>query len=185
MAKLIYGAICSLDGYVADREGRFDWAEPDEELHTFINDLERPVGTYLYGRRMYEVMVAWETMGEEGSPTFIRDFADIWRAAEKIVYSKSLESPSSARTRIVRDFDPAAVRRLKDPAESDLSIGGPELASHALRSGLVDECYFLVAPVIVGGGNRALPGNVRADLELVEERRFTGGVVYLRYAVVH
>jgi dihydrofolate reductase len=181
VAKLIYSAIASLDGYVADAEGRFDWAEPDEEVHRFVNDLERPVGTYLYGRRMYEVMAPWETAGGADEPPFARDFAEIWRAADKIVYSKTLESVSSARTRIEHDFDLEAVRRLKATAERDLTVGGPGLAGQALSAGLVDECHFFVAPVVVGGGTRALPNGLRLSLELLDERRFGSGVVYLRY----
>src|SRR5947208_328948 len=181
MAKVIYSAITSLDGYVADEAGKFDWAEPDEEVHRFVNDLERPVGTYLYGRRMYEVMAFWETVDAAGQPPFVRDYAEIWRAADKIVYSKTLESVSSARTRIERDFDPRAVRQLKESADRDLTVGGPGLAGQALAAGLVDECQFFVAPVVVGGGTRSLPDGVRLDLELLDERRFGSGVVYLRY----
>jgi dihydrofolate reductase len=179
MGKLIYSAITSLDGYVADEDGRFDWAEPDEEVHTFLNDLERPVGTYLYGRRMYEVLAAWETIDD---PTpHIRDFAEIWRAADKVVYSGTLATPSSARTRIEREFDPEAVRQLKAAAGHDLSVGGPNLAAHAFRAGLVDECQLFLAPIVVGGGNQALPDDVRVRLELLDERRFGNGVVFLRY----
>jgi dihydrofolate reductase len=181
VAKLIYSAIASLDGYVADESGSFDWAEPDEEVHEFVNDLERPVGTYLYGRRMYEVMVAWETMDVADEPPSVRDYAELWRVADKIVYSKTLESVSSARTRIERDFDPGAVRRLKETAGRDLSVGGPGLAAHALAAGLVDELHLFVAPVVVGGGTPALPGGLRLDFELLDERRFTSGVVHLRY----
>jgi len=176
---LIYAMIASLDGYVEDESGRFDWAAPDEEVHAFVNELERPIGTYLYGRRMYETMVAWETMDDEHP--VMRDFAELWRAAEKIVYSRSLESASSARTRIEHDFDAGAVRRLKESAQGDIGIGGPELAGQAIAAGLVDECHLIVVPVLVGGGKRALPDGVRADLELLEERRFAGGAVYLRY----
>jgi dihydrofolate reductase len=182
MGKLIYSAIASLDGYVADADGRFEWAAPDEEVHRFVNDLERPVGTHLYGRRMYEVMLAWEQPGawvEESDVT--RDFAAIWKAADKVVYSRTLESPSSARTRIERAFEPEAVRALTQAAERDVSIGGPELAGQALAAGLVDECHLLLGPVVVGGGTPALPDGVRMDLELLDERRFAGGVVYLRY----
>jgi dihydrofolate reductase len=181
LAKLIYLAIASLDGYVADEDGRFDWAEPDEEVHAFVNDLARPVGTYLYGRRMYEVMLAWETLNLADEPPSITDFAEIWRAADKIVYSKTLETVSSARTRIEREFDPEAVRQLKASAGRDLAVGGPELAGHAFKAGLVDECHLLVAPIVVGGGNRSLPDNVRLKLELLDERRFGNGMVHLRY----
>jgi dihydrofolate reductase len=177
----MYSAIASLDGYVADAEGRFDWSAPDDEVHAFVNDLERPVGTYLYGRRMYEVMAAWETM-DAGQP-LVRDFAAIWRAADKIVYSRTLETVSTPRTRLERDFDAAAVRQLKESAGSDISVGGPGLAAHALAAGLVDECHLFLSPVSVGGGTRALPDDVRVDLELLDERRFGNGVVYVRYRV--
>jgi dihydrofolate reductase len=182
MAKLIYSAITSLDGYIADEEGNFEWAVPDEEVHTFINDLERPIGTYLYGRRMYEVMVGWETDPTlaEQSP-LMRDFAEIWQAADKIVYSKTLEAVSSARTRIERDFDPELVRQMKARAGGDFNVGGPELAAQAFRAGLVDELYLFVVPIVVGGGKRSLPDNVRLRLELLDERRFEGGMVYLYY----
>jgi dihydrofolate reductase len=179
MARLIYAAIMSLDGYVADEDGKFDWAEPDEEVHTFVNDLLRPVGTYLYGRRLYEVMVAWETLTDE-RPS-MRDFADIWRGADKIVYSRSLETASSARTRIERVFDPDAVRQMKAAADRDITVGGPDLAAQAFRAGLLDEIQLVLAPIVVGGGTRALPSDVRLKLELLDERRFAGGMVYLRY----
>ena len=182
MAKLIYSAITSLDGYVADEEGNFDWAAPDEEVHTFVNDLERPVGTYLYGRRMYEVMVAWETEPDvAGQPPAVQDYAEIWRAADKIVYSKTLETVSSARTRIEQDFDPEAVRRMKASAGRDISVGGPDLAAEAIRAGLVDELHLFVTPIVVGGGKRCLPDNVRLELELLDDRRFGNGVVHLHY----
>jgi dihydrofolate reductase len=182
MAKLIYSAIASLDGYVADEHGNFDWAAPGEEVHTFVNDLERPIGTHLYGRRMYEVLVAWETMdtGPDQTPV-MRDYAEIWRAADKIVYSKTLQAISSARTRIERDFDPEAVRELKASAERDLTVGGPHLAAQAIAAGLVDEYHLFLSPIVVGGGNRALPDDVRVKLELLDERRFAGGVVHLHY----
>ena len=181
MAKLIYSAITSLDGYVADEDGNFDWAEPDEEVHTFINDLVRPVGTHLYGRRMYEVMVDWETITLADQPPFIQDFAEIWQAADKIVYSKTLETVSSARTRLERDFDPEAVRQMKARAGSDITVGGPDLAAQAIKAGLVDECHLFVAPIVVGGGKQSLPNNVRLKLELLDERRFGNGVVHLHY----
>ena len=181
MARLIYTAICSLDGFVADNDGKFDWAEPDAEVHTFINDLERSAGTHLYGRRLYEVLVAWETIDEDRDQApYILDFAKIWQAADKIVYSRTLETVSSARTRIERDFDPDAVRELKATSERDLIIGGPELAAEAIRAGLVDEYHLFLAPVVVGDGKRALP-EARVDLELLDERRFAGGFVHLRY----
>jgi len=184
MAKLIYSAIASLDGYVADADGKFDWAAPDEEVHAFVNDLERSVGTYLYGRRMYETMVAWETLDVADEPPSVRDFAEIWRAAEKVVYSRTLATVSSARTRIERCFDAEAVRRMKAEAGRDLSVGGPTLAAEAIGAGLVDEIQLLVAPVVVGGGLRALPDRVHLELELLDERRFRSGVVHLHYGLL-
>lgn len=181
MAKLIYSGITSLDGYVADTDGNFDWSMPDDEVHTFVNDLERPIGTYLYGRRMYEVMVYWETLAVADQPAFIRDFTSIWQKAEKIVYSTTLETVSSTRTRIERKFDPDAVRQLKTEAAQDISIGGPDLAAQALRAGLVDECHLFVTPIVVGGGRQFLPDHIRLKLELLEERRFRNGVVHLHY----
>jgi dihydrofolate reductase len=182
MAKLIYSALTSLDGYVADENGNFDWAEPDEEVHGFVNDLERRVGTYLYGRRMYDVMVAWETMDTvPDQAPFVQDFAELWQAADKIVYSKTLEAVSSARTRLQRDFDPEAVRRMKGAAGRDISVGGPDLAAQAIKAGLVDEFHLFVSPVVVGGGKQSLPSNVHLKLELLDERRFGNGVVHLHY----
>ncbi len=182
MAKLIYSAITSLDGYVADADGNFGWAAPDEEVHTFVNDLERPVGTYLYGRRMYEVMSGWETAHTlANQPPFMQDFAETWQAASKIVYSKTLETVSSARTRIERNFDPSAVRQMKASAAGDITVGGPNLAAQAIKAGLVDECHLFVAPSVVGGGKASLPDNVRLKLELLDERRFVNGMVHLRY----
>jgi dihydrofolate reductase len=181
MAKLIYSAITSLDGYVADQDGNFDWAEPDEEVHTFVNDLERSAGTYLYARRLYEVMVAWETLALADQPPSMRDYAEIWRAAEKIVYSKTLETVSSARTRIERDFAPEAVRQMKVSEGRDISVSGPDLAAQAIKAGLVDEYHLFIAPIVVGGGIQSLPNNVRLKLELLDERRFGNGVVYLHY----
>jgi dihydrofolate reductase len=178
MANLIYLAIGSLDGYVEDEQGKFDWAAPDEEVHAFVNELERPVGTYLYGRRMYETMVWWET-GDHAA--VYRDYAEIWRAAEKVVYSRTLQTVSSERTRIEREFDAAAIKRLKGSSRSDIAIGGAELAGQAIVEGLVDEFQLLLGPVLVGGGKRALPTGVHAELELLDERRFRSGVVYLRY----
>ncbi|TML45418.1 MAG: deaminase [Actinobacteria bacterium] len=184
MAKLIYSAITSLDGYVADEDGRFDWAAPDEEVHRFVNDLERPIGAYLYGRRMYEVMVFWETAHTlADQPPYVQDFAEIWRAADKIVYSKTLETVSSARTRIEPVFDPEAVRQLKATAARDITVGGPTLAARALEAGLVDELHLFLSPVVVGGGKRSLPDNVHLKLELLDERRFGNGAVHLRYRV--
>jgi dihydrofolate reductase len=182
MAKLIYSAITSLDGYLADENGNFDWAAPDEEVHRFVNDLERPIGTYLYGRRIYETMVYWETAHTlPDQPPFIQDFAGIWQAADKIVYSKTLETLSSARTRIERDFDPEAVRQLKATAGRDISVGGADLAAQAINAGLVDEYHLFLTPIIVGGGKQSLPDNVRLELELLDERRFGNGVVHLHY----
>jgi dihydrofolate reductase len=181
MAKLIYLSLMSVDGYVADEDGKFDWAEPDEEVHGFVNDLARPVGTHLYGRRMYEVMVYWETLPLAGLPSHIEDFANLWRAADKVVYSRTLDRASSARTRVERDFHPEAVREMKASAEGDLSVSGPELAGEAFRAGLVDECHLIVAPIVVGGGKRSLPDDVRLPLELLNERRFGNGMVHLHY----
>jgi dihydrofolate reductase len=182
LAKLVYLVIMSLDGYVADERGSFDWAAPDEEVHTFVNDLARPVGTYLYGRRMYEVMVYWETAHTlAGQPRIALDFAEVWQAADKIVYSSTLERASSARTRIERDFDAEAVRRMKTQAGGDIAVGGPDLAAQAIKAGLVDEWHLFVAPVVVGGGKQALPAGVRLGLELLGERRFGSGMVYLHY----
>ena len=183
MAKLIYSAIMSLDGYIADENGNFDWAEPDEQVHAFVNDLERPIGTYLLGRRMYDVMVAWETLDDE--QPFIKDYAEIWRAADKIVYSRSLEKVSSARTRLERSFDPDAVREMKDAADRDISVGGSDLAAQAIRAGLVDEIHLFVSPIVVGGGTKALPDEVRVELELLTERLFGNGVVYLRFGTTN
>ena len=182
MAKLIYSAITSLDGYVADEDGNFDWAAPDEEVHSFVNDLERPIGTYLYGRRMYDVMVYWETAHNlADQPSFIQDFAEIWQAADKVVYSKTLETLSNARTRIERDFDPEAVRQMKESAGRDLTVGGPDLAAQAIKAGLVDEFHLFLTPIVVGGGKPSLPDHVRVKLELLDERRFGRGVVHLHY----
>jgi dihydrofolate reductase len=184
VAKLIYSPIASLDGYVEDEDGRFDWAAPDEEVHAFINDLERPIGTYLYGRRMYETMVFWETVSTSADqPAASRDFADIWRAAEKLVYSRTLQTLSSTRTQLERDFDPTTIARLKESADHDITVGGAELAGKALIAGLVDECHLFLAPVLVGGGKRALPDDFRVGLELLAERRFRSGFVHLHYAV--
>ena len=179
MAKLIYAAISSLDGYVADEAGTFDWAVPDEEVHGFVNDLEREVGTYLYGRRLYDVMAGWETAASE-SP-LLRDFGEIWRAADKVVYSRTLPEVTSSKTRIERVFEPDAVRRMKEAAERDITVGGPNLAAQAIRAGLVDELHLFLTPILVGGGTPSLPADVRVKLELLDERRFGNGVVHLRY----
>jgi dihydrofolate reductase len=173
VAKLIYSAIASLDGYVENKRGNFEWAAPDEEVHAFVNGIERPIGTYLYGRRMYETMVYWDTVSTSGDQSAVtRDFAEIWRAAEKIVYSRTLQTLSSARTWIERDFDPAAIRQLKESSARDITIGGAELAGEAIAAGLVDECHLFLSPIVVGGGKRALPDDVHVQLELLDEHRF-------------
>lgn len=184
MARLIYSALMSLDGYIEDQDGKFDWAVPDEEVHRFINDLERPVGTHLYGRRTYETMMAWETDPHLAAESpLLADFAEIWKAADKIVYSRTLEAVATTRTRVERSFDPDAVRQLKATAHRPLLIGGPTLASHAFRAGLVDECHLFLAPVVVGAGKQALPNDVPLALELLEARRFVNGMVYLHYQI--
>lgn len=182
MAHLIYSAIASLDGYIEDMNGKFDWAEPDEEVHRYINDLERPAGTHLYGRRLYETMMVWETDPNlAAGPPIYRDYAEIWQAADKIVYSRTLEHISTHKTRLERVFDPEAVRRLKAAAGQDIIIGGPHLAASAFKAGLIDEVHLFLTPIIVGGGKQALPSNIRLELELLEERRFREGMVHLRY----
>jgi len=182
MAKLVFSAITSLDGYVEDEEGNFDWSAPDEEVHSFINELERPVGTYLYGRRMYETMVYWETaQALSDEPPYAPDFTELWQAADKIVYSESLATVSSAKTRIERTFDPKEIQRMKSSRQRDITIGGPNLAAQAFKAGLVDECQLFLTPIVVGGGKPALPDNVRLDLDLLDERRFRNGVVFLHY----
>ena len=181
MAKLIYSAIMSLDGYTADKDGNFNWSAPDAEVHGFINDLERDVGTYLLGRRMYQVMSVWETMGTSGDPSVIQDYARIWQGADKVVYSTTLAIAPTPRTRLERQFRPETVRDMKAGTDRNISIGGPTLAAHALNAGLVDECQFFITPVAVGGGLRFLPDGLEARLELLEERPFGNGVVYLRY----
>jgi len=182
MARLIYSSIMSLDGYIADADGRFEWAAPDEEVHAFVNELERPVGTYLYGRGMYETMRYWETAHTlpDRNPVSL-DFARIWQAADKVVYSTTLQAPDTARTRVERDFDPVEVRKLKEAADRDLSVGGARLAAQAIAAGLVDEYQFFVVPAVVGGGTRSLPDQVRLSLALVDEHRFGSGTVYLCY----
>ena len=181
MANLIYSAIMSLDGYTADRDGNFAWSAPDEEVHAFINDLERDVGTYLLGRRMYQVMSVWETMGTSEDPPVIQDYAHIWQGADKVVYSTSLDSAAAPRTRLERQFVPEMVQDLKAAADRNISIGGPTLAAHALKAGLVDECQFFINPVAVGGGLRFFPEGLEAKFQLLDEQRFGNGVVYLRY----
>jgi dihydrofolate reductase len=184
VAKLIYTAITSLDGYVEDQDGGFGWSRPDEEVHAFVNDLERPAGTFLYGRRMYDTMASWEVAHTQpGQSPVVLDYARIWQAADKIVYSTTLQTASTARTRIERRFDPDAVSRIKQTASTNLTIGGANLAGQAIKAGLVDEVHLLINPVVVGGGKAALPGDVRTDLELVAERRFGNGVVHLHYRV--
>jgi dihydrofolate reductase len=180
MGRLIYTAITSLDGYVADADGDFRWAEPTEEVHAFVNDLERGIGTHLYGRRMYEVMSYWADPPADGHP-IEADYAVVWQGADKVVYSRTLEAVVTPRTRLEREFDADAVRRLT--STGDVSIGGPTLAAHAFRADLVDEVQLFLNPVLVGSGKAALPTGVRLDLELLEERRFDGGVVYVRYRV--
>ena len=182
MARLIYNAIMSVDGYTADASGNFDWAAPDEEVHAFVNDLLRPVGTYLYGRRMYETMVFWETALEEpDQPAVFHDFARIWLSADKIVYSTTLDKPTSKKTRIERRFEIEAIGRLKQEAVRDIAIGGPDLAANAIKAGLVDEFQVFAAPHLVGGGRRALPEGARLALRLVDTQRFAGGFVFTRY----
>ena len=181
MARLIYSAIASLDGFTADEHGDFGWAAPDEEVHAFVNDLERPVGTYLYGRRMYEVMVYWETVPTSPDQPVENDFASIWRDADKVVYSKTLEAASTARTRIERDFDPDAIREMKAQSDRDIGVGGPELAAHAIRAGLVDEYQLFLTPIIIGRGKPALPDDVRLSLDLTAVQQFGSGFVYLNY----
>src|ERR671930_48195 len=182
VAKLLYLMNVSLDGSIADEDGKLDWAAPDEEFFSFINDLERPVGTYLYGRRLYEMMAVWETdpAAAAQSPA-AGEFAKIWQTADKVVYSTTLQAASTTRTRIERDFDPEAVRQLKAAAERDLTVGGPTLGAHAITAGLVDEYHLFVWPVVVGGGRHFFPNGARLQLELLDERRFTSGMVYLRY----
>ena len=183
MGRLIYSMIMSLDGFISDERGNFDWAEPDEEVHRFANELERSIGMHLYGRKMYETMVYWETQGDDSDVG--REYAQIWRAADKVVYSRRLDRASSKKTRVEREFDPADVRKLKLASARDLAVAGPELAAQALHARLVDELDLFVVPVIVGGGNRALPHNLWAKPRLTEERRFGNGTVFLRYEIVH
>ena len=182
MARLIYSTIASLDGYVADENGKFDWAEPDEEVHTCVNDLSRRVGTYLLGRRMYEVLAYWDDPPAlDEQPSFVREYAQLWQAADKVVYSRTLETPRTARTRIEHDFDPEVVRQLKARSDREIAVGGPGLAAHAIGAGLVDEYQLFVLPVVVGAGTQSLPREPRIDLELLDERRFGNGTVLLHY----
>ena len=185
MATLIYSMIQSLDGYVADAAGKFDWAEPDEQVHSFANELQRTVDMNLYGRRMYEVMSAWETLGTLGDePAYIAEFGELWRASDKVIYSTTLDAVCTARTRIVREFEPNAIRRMKDEVGGDISIGGPGLAAQAIAAGLVDAYQLFVVPVVVGGGTRCLPDGIRLNLQLVDQRLFDNGTVYLSYRPV-
>jgi dihydrofolate reductase len=182
MAKLIYSAITSLDGYVADKDGKFDWSVPDAEVMAFLNEIERPLGTYLYGRGMYEVMAGWETAHlSEDQPPFSEDFAQLWQAASKVVYSRTLDKVTTSKTRLEREFDPDAVRKMKEESDTDLSVGGSEIAGQALKAGVVDEVHLYLSPILVGGGKPSLPDDLRLPLELIEERRFGNGVVYVRY----
>lgn len=182
MANLIYVANTSLDGYTEDKDGKFDWTEPSEEYFRFINNLVRAMHTHLYGRRMYETMMVWETDPNLAAESpLMRDFAEIWQAANKIVYSRTLETISTHKTQLEQSFDQEAIRQLKAASEHDILIGGPELAAHAFRAELIDECHLFIVPILVGGGKSALPDNVRLDLELLEERRFGDGTVFLRY----
>ena len=184
MAKLIYSALTSLDGFIEDADGSFEWAAPDEEVHGFINDLERTAGTHLYGRRMYETMRVWETDPNLAADSaLMQDYANIWQAADKIVFSRSLAAMSTRRTRLEREFDTEAVRKLKAESAHELLIGGPGLAAHAFKAGLVDELHLFIIPVLVGDGKKALPTGLRLDLELMDERRFVSGVAFLRYRV--
>lgn len=184
MAKLIYATIASFDGYIEDEHGKFDWAEPSEEVHAFANDLERDVGTHLYGRRMYETMKVWDSDEIlEGQPAVMRDYAEIWRASEKIVYSRSLDEVEPSRTKLERTFDPEAVRTLKETEEREISIGGPELAAQALEADLVDEIHLLLVPVVVGAGKPALPIQNHKALSLLGQRTFANGTIYLHYGI--
>ncbi|MFL5766974.1 MAG: dihydrofolate reductase family protein [Actinomycetota bacterium] len=181
MGRLVYAAICSLDGYISDERGNFDWAAPDQEVHQAVNDLERGVGTSLYGRRMYEVLREWQTMDVAEAPAFVQEYADIWRSADKVVYSRSLEEVTTPKTRLERDFDASQVERMKASSEADLSIAGAALAAEAFRAGIVDDVHLFVVPHLVGGGTRALPNGVRRPLRLESERRFGNGTVHLHY----
>ena len=184
MSKLIYVANVSLDDYIEDAHGSFEWTAPNDEVFTFITDLVRPAGTYLYGRRLYETMAVWETDPTLAAQSeLMADFADVWQAADKVLYSTTLDAVSTAKTRLEHNFDPASVRDMKASATSDLTVGGPHLTAHALKAGLVDECHLFIRPVLVGGGKPALPSDTRADLELLDDRRLGNDVVYLRYRI--
>jgi dihydrofolate reductase len=184
MARLVYANLTSLDLYVNDTNGDFQWAEPDAEVHAFVNDLERPMRTYLYGRRLYEVMAVWDTLDTSDEPPEMRDYAQQWREADKVVYSSSLSEVTTSRTRLERAFDPDVVRALIRDADTDVAIGGPTLAAHAFAAGLVDDVHLFLNPVIVGGGTRALPDGASVQLELVDEHRFANGVVHLHHRVL-
>ena len=182
MANLIYVANTSVDGYTEDKDGNFNWTDPSEEYFRFITNLVQAPRTYLYGRRMYESMMVWETDPNLAAKSLLmREFAEIWQAANKIVYSKTLETISTRKTQHEQTFDPEAIRQLKAAGEHDLLIGGSELAAHAFRAGLIDECHLFLVPILLGGSKSALPDNVRLELELLAERRFGNGTVYLRY----
>jgi dihydrofolate reductase len=183
MAKLIYVANTSLDGYSEDRDGGIDWGTPDEEYFSFINDIERSVGTYLYGRRMYEAMIYWETAPIADQPAWVVDFTNIWRTADKVVFSETLTSVSSERTTLEREFNVEAIRRMRATETRDLTVGGADLAAQAFGAGLVDECHLFIWPIVLGGGKRALPGHTRHDLQLLNERRSGLGVAHLHYRV--
>ena len=186
MAQLIYSAIASLDGFIEDEHGRFDWTEPDDEQFVFITDLIRPIGTYLYGRRLYESMAVWETEPALAAQSELRaDFARVWQAADKIVYSTTLDAVSTAKSRLEGSFDPDGIREVKDTASGDLMIGGANFAAQAFRAGLIDECHLFIGPAVVGGGKAGLPSDLRVELELLDERRFDNGVVYVRHRIVH
>lgn len=182
MGKLIYSLSESLDGFIEDESGKFDWGTPDEEVHRYVNDQQRKIGTYLLGRRMYETMAVWDTDPSLAAMApFTADYAQIWRGIDKIVYSSTLESVVTPRTRIERQFVPETVRRIVESSERDVEVGGPELASYAFKAGLVDEVNLYVVPVVIGGGKPSLPRGVFLRLELVDEHRFGSGVVHLRY----
>jgi dihydrofolate reductase len=182
MARLVYAVLASLDGYVADEAGNFDWAAPGEDVHRFINELERSVGTYLFGRRLYEIMAVWQDFPDiEQEPEVIGEYAAIWQSADKIVYSETLAAVTTPKTRLDRSFDPQSVRAMVTDQEQDVSIGGPTLASHALRAGIVDDIHLFIVPHIVGGGTPCWPAGLPLQLDLAEQERFSDGTVYLHY----